>query len=76
MAEIGPNIGMPHTMAIGDGLFEIRLKGQEGIARVFYCTFKGKEIIMLYSFIKKTQKAPKNELEIARLRLKEVKNHG
>jgi phage-related protein len=38
MLEFGPNLGMPHTRAMGEGLFELRVKGQEGIARVFYCT--------------------------------------
>ena len=33
MLEFGPNLGMPHTRAIGDGLFELRLKSKEGIAR-------------------------------------------
>lgn len=35
MVAIGPNLGEPHTKAFGDGLFELRLKGAEGIARVF-----------------------------------------
>ena len=39
MAEYGPDLGMPHTRAMGSGLFEVRLKSQEGIGRVFYCTF-------------------------------------
>ena len=38
MEIYGPDIGMPHTKAMGDGLFELRLKAGEGIARVFYCT--------------------------------------
>lgn len=38
MIEFGPNLGMPHTKAIDDGLFELRLKSKEGISRVFYCT--------------------------------------
>ena len=38
MVAIGPNLGEPHTKAFGDGLFELRLKGAEGIARVFFCT--------------------------------------
>ena len=36
MQAIGPNLGEPHTKAMGDGLFELRLKGAEGIARVFF----------------------------------------
>jgi phage-related protein len=38
----GANLGEPHTEAFGDGLFELRLKGAEGIARVFYCTLVGR----------------------------------
>ena len=38
MLEFGANLGMPHTRALGDDLFELRVKGREGIARVFYCT--------------------------------------
>lgn len=72
----GANLGEPHTKAFGGGLFEIRLKGQEGIARVFYCTAVGKEIIILHSFIKKDQKTPLKELELARSRLKEIKNES
>ena len=38
MVEYGPDLGMPHTRAMGAGLFELRLKSGEGIGRVFYCT--------------------------------------
>ena len=41
--EFGSAIGKPHTAPMGDGLFEIRAKGKEGIARVLFCTLKGKE---------------------------------
>lgn len=73
MAVIGPNLGAPHTKAFGDGLFELRLKGAEGIARVFFCTLVGRRIVMLHSFVKKTNKTPQRELEIAESRLKELK---
>lgn len=74
MEIFGPDLGMPHTRAIGEGLFELRLKAGEGIARVFYCTMVGKKIIILHQFIKKTDKTPPRELETARRRMKEVKN--
>ena len=74
--ENGPNLGMPYTEALGDGLFEIRAKGQEGIGRAFFCTLVGRKIVILHSFIKKTQKTPKKELEIARQRMKDVKSHA
>lgn len=74
MLEFGANLGMPHTRSMSDGLFELRVKGQEGIARVFYCTLVGKRIIMLHGFVKKSQKTPLKELKIARCRMSEVKS--
>lgn len=74
MCEFGANLGMPHTKALNGGLFELRVKGQEGIARVFFCTKIGKKIIMLHSFVKKSQKTPKKELRIANSRISEVMN--
>lgn len=74
MQDAGVNLGLPHTKFMGDGLFELRLKGQEGIARVFYCLIVENEIIMLHSFVKKTDKTPTKELNIAKKRMKEVKN--
>lgn len=72
--ELGPALGLPYTKAIGEGLFEIRAKGKEGIGRSFFCTIKGKEIIILHSFIKKSQKTPKRALATVRKRLKELKS--
>lgn len=74
LLEFGANLGMPHTRAMGDGLFELRVKGIEGIARVFYCTMVGQKIIVLHSFVKKTEKTPQRELKLAQRRLREVKN--
>ena len=74
MEVYGPDLGMPHTRAMGDGLFELRLKAAEGIARVLYCTVVGQRIVMLHQFIKKTDKTPSRELETARRRMKEFKN--
>jgi phage-related protein len=65
---------MPHSRAMGQGLFELRCKGPEGIARAFYCTMVGREIVILHGFIKKTQDTPDRELAVARKRLKEVMN--
>lgn len=74
MEIYGPDLGMPHTKAMGDGLFELRLKAGEGIARVFYCTRVGRRIVMLHKFIKKTDRTPPKELHIARVRMKEFAN--
>ncbi len=74
MEIYGPDLGMPHTRAMGDGLFELRLKASEGIARVFYCILIGRKIVMLHQFIKKTDKTPLKELATARRRMREVKD--
>ena len=71
----GSNLGLPHTKSLSDGLFELRLKNKEGIGRVFYCTKVGKNIVILHSFVKKSQKIPKKEIDVARKRLKEVKEN-
>lgn len=73
MATNGPDIGMPHTRAMGAGLLEIRAKGREGIGRAFYCTVVGQRIVILYTIIKKTEQTPARDLEIARARQREVK---
>jgi phage-related protein len=66
---------MPHTRALNNGLFEIRAKADEGIGRAFFCTMIGRRIVILHGFIKKTDKTPKRELDIARSRQKEVFNN-
>jgi len=71
----GSNLSLPHTKSLSNGLFELRLKSKEGIGRVFYCTKVGKNIVMLHSFVKKSQKIPKNEMDIALKRLSEVKKN-
>jgi phage-related protein len=74
MIAVGPNIGEPHTKAFGNGLFELRLKGAEGIARVFYCALIGKRIVVLHSFVKKSQKTPSKVLNLAMKRMKDIKH--
>ena len=72
MVEYGPNLGLPYTRAFGDGLFEIRARGLEGIGRAFFCTMAGRRIVILHGFIKKSQETPAIELKTARKRLKEL----
>lgn len=72
MVEHGPNLGLPDTRAMGDGLFEVRARGVEGIGRAFFCTLVGQRIVVLHGFVKKTQATPAAELKTARKRLKEV----
>lgn len=74
LIEFGPNVKMPHSKAMGKGLFELRPKGREGIGRAFYCFLVGRRIIILHAFIKKTPTTPEPELKTARKRIKEVQN--
>jgi len=74
MQHSGPNLGEPHSKALGGGLFELRLKGAEGIARACYCTLAGRQIVMLHCFVKKSNKTPASDLQLAQARLKEVKD--
>jgi phage-related protein len=72
--KFGPTkIGMPHIKALGQGLFEIRVKANEGIGRALFCMVTGKIVIVLNGFIKKTEKTPLSEIELAQKRMKEVK---
>jgi phage-related protein len=74
METHGPDLGMPHARAMGQGPFELRLKAAEGIARIFYCTVIGRQIVILHQFVTKTGKTPARELEIARKRMRVLKN--
>jgi len=74
LEEFGPSLRMPHSRALSDGLFELRVKGREGIGRQFYCFLSGQRIIILHSFVKKTQETPRRELKVALKHMKEVKN--
>ncbi len=71
----GPGLRLPHSRAMGDGLFELRPRGRSGIGRAFYCFLIGRRVVVLHSFIKKTQQTPEKELKLARKRMKEI-NHG
>lgn len=74
LIEHGPSLRLPHSRALGDGLFELRPHGRTGIGRAFYCFMVGKRIVVLHAFIKKTQQTPERELKLARRRLKEIQN--
>lgn len=74
LMEFGPDLRMPHSRAMGGGLFELRPRGREGIGRVFYCFVVSQRVVILHSFIKKAQETPERELKIARQRQREVQN--
>jgi phage-related protein len=66
------NLGAPHVKHLEGKLWELRLKGRDGIARALYVTATGKRLIVLRAFVKKTQKTPRAEIELALQRAKEI----
>jgi phage-related protein len=68
--EFGWPIGMPLCRSLGGGLWEVRSKIMDGIARVIFFLHEGK-LVILNGFIKKTQKTPDAEIELAQKRKKE-----
>jgi len=74
--EHGIGVGRHYTkpMTGHKGLFEIRAKAASGIGRALYCYAVGKKIIILHSFVKKTEKTPLKEIRIALERMKEVRD--
>ena len=55
----------PQSKCMGDGLFELRSRQGDDIARSFYFFFSGRQIVVTNGFVKKTQKTPRAELSRA-----------
>jgi len=67
------HVGMPYVRHIQGKIWEMRGRGQDGIARSLYVTAKGRRVIILRSFVKKTERTPGDEVKIAQTRAKEVR---
>ena len=63
----------PYAKHLSGKLWELRLTGRDGIARSIYVTASGQRVIVLRTFVKKTQKTPPRELDIALARMKEIR---
>jgi len=74
LVEHGPSLKLPHSRSLGEGLFELRPHGKEGIGRALYCFVVGHRITVVHAFIKKTQTTPSKDLKLARKRVKELSN--
>ena len=68
-----PNVKEPHVRHVRGQLWEIRLKGKAGIARALYVTAKAQRVVIVRAFIKKTEKTPTGEIDLALQRAKELK---
>jgi phage-related protein len=65
-------VGQPHVRHLRGPLWEIRLSGRDGIARALYVTATGRRVIVVRAFVKKTQRTPRREIELALERAREV----
>lgn len=75
LITFGPqNVGLPHIRPLENKLWELRLKGKDNIARSIYVLASGRRIVVLHTFIKKTQNTSIRNLNIAYSRLKEVRD--
>lgn len=70
------NLKEPYVKSLGDKLYELRLKDHRGIYRIIYFIHVDQQFVMLHSFMKKTDKTPKNELKLAQDRMVEVQTNG
>jgi phage-related protein len=73
IASVGlESLSEPHVRHLEGKLWELRLTGRDGIARALYVTAIGRRVVVVRAFVKKTQKTPRSEIELALQRAKEV----
>lgn len=73
LQAFGPQqVGMPHIRHLEGKLWEMRMKGRDGIARAVYVARTGQRLTVVHVFIKKTQKTPRRAMETARARLEKL----
>ena len=63
----------PYIRHIEGSIWEMRLRGRDGIARALYVTATGRRVVILRVFTKKTQKTPRREIDLARRRAEEMR---
>ena len=76
LEELGPQkVGMPHVRHLRGKLWEIRMRGRDGIARALYFAASGRRLVVVHAFVKKTEKTPDSEIDLAERRMKAF-GHG
>lgn len=71
LQQYGNMLGLPHSKALGNSLYELRIRGKEEL-RIFYCFVKQRIIYLLHVFKKQKQHTPQKDLDLALSRMKEV----
>ena len=73
IVEFGLNrVGMPHVRHLTGPLWEMRLRGRDGISRALYVAAQGRRVVVVRAFVKKTQATPRREIDLALRRAREV----
>ena len=67
-------VGEPHIKHLEGSLWEMRLRGRDGISRAIYVTARIQRVVVVRVFVKKTQKTPRREIDLALSRANEVKD--
>ena len=73
--QLGEQIAMPNSRPmprVAAGVSEIRIKAEDGSFRAFYYTASSRGVLVFHAFVKKTQRTPPLEIDLARKRLKEL----
>jgi len=65
-------VGEPHVKHLEGRLWEMRLKGRSGISRALYVTAVGRRVVIVRVFVKKTEKTPRREIDLALARAKSI----
>ena len=68
-----PSVGAPYVDHIEGPIWEMRLKGRDGISRALYMAIHPRRVIVLRVFVKKTQKTPRSEIKLALKRAGDIK---
>ena len=62
----------PHVKHVRGPLWEMRMRGRDGISRALYVAARGQRVVIVQAIVKKTQATPKREIDLALSRAKEV----
>lgn len=73
LARLGNELKEPHVRDLGDGLKELKASSEAGISRSFFFFSIGKQIYIIHALHKKTQKTPKQDLDLAKSRMAQIK---
>ncbi len=81
IVELIQNYGLeqmrePHVRHLDGAVWEMRMKGRDGISRAIYVTARSRRVVVVRVFVKKTQQTPRREINIAMQRAREVDENG